>query len=170
MKNTLLLSSAFTIMFWGTGLMAQGPAQPPSGDQPTVQQRDRIKDGTGAYHDSVEKGKKTQQGQMNGKGPQGQSDKGKYGPADGSGNKDNKPHDGTGWGANSGQQNGPMDGTGSRRGGVDTNNRGQSGSQGGWDTMQRGRSGSTGGWNTGNAGNTGTTGRTSAGGRGGRGR
>jgi len=38
------------------------------------------------------------------------------GPADGSGNKGNRPQDGTGYGSNSGKKAGPQDGTGPRCG------------------------------------------------------
>ncbi len=45
------------------------------------------------------------------------ADKGKrVGPGDGSGQKENPPKDGTGYGANSGKANGPQDGSGNKNG------------------------------------------------------
>jgi hypothetical protein len=136
MKRLILLTSAAAVAFWGNALMGQTPNPTPAADQTKVQKRDRVHvpDGTGAQ---------AQQKKQSGQAEKGQpAAKGKYGPADGAGNIGNRPQDGTGYGANSGNRGGPMDGTGTRQGDWRSGRQGGFGSTGGLSgSMGRGGSG-----------------------------
>jgi len=133
MKRLILMTTAAAVALWGNAVMAQTPSPAPTANQSKVQKRDRthVPDSGGAQAQNKEQQNKGSNGQ--------QAAKGKYGPADSSGNKGAPPNDGTGYGAKSGNQSGPADGTGSRQGDWQSGQRGRSGSVG------RGRSGGSGG-------------------------
>ena len=64
-----------------------------------------------AQHTIWDQAQATKGGQKSGQGQKAEKGK-KSGPADGSGNRGNRPQDGTGYGSNSGRKTGPQDGTG----------------------------------------------------------
>ena len=142
MRKLILLTSAAAVAFWGNALMGQTPNPAPAPNQTKVQKRDRVHVPDGTVAQAQKKlGKKGQNGQKTAKGKQA-----KQGPGDGAGNIGNRPSDGTGYGANSGNRRGPLDGSGSRNGDWQSGRRGGFGSVGAPSgSMGRGRSGGRGG-------------------------
>jgi hypothetical protein len=140
MRKLILLGFTATVGLWASALWAQAPGNPPTANQTKVQKRDRIHTpGTGQAQagPQVQQKQQKQQGNKNQTAQKGQ--KKKAGPADGTGNKGAGPKDGTGYGAKSGNRSGPMDGSGTRWGGRQTNQQGQFGSRGGARSGGRGR-------------------------------
>ena len=130
MKKVILFTTAVSVLFWANALDAQATNTNQSTNQVKMQKRD----GTGPNHDwNAAAGQGSQQGKRKGNSQKAAKGKqAKNGPGNGSGNMGNRPQDGTGHGAKSGNRTGPMDGTGQRQGGWNIGSqRGSSGGMGG---------------------------------------
>ena len=125
MRNIPTLAIFGVLLLAGSTLTAAAQNQESSTRQVTQQgqlaKQHKVQDANGDGQCDVCK-QAVGSGQQNGQGQK--ADKGKHwGPGDGTGQKDNPPKDGTGYGANSGKGNGAQDnsrnkdGAGVRRGG-----------------------------------------------------